>query len=134
MDTSGPRTRCGIDTVEISRIERWLRETPEEDLLRIFAPEELNDAGQGAGRAASIAARFAAKEAVSKALGVGMRHMSPHGIRWHEVEVLPDGLGKPVLYLHGRAAALSCEQGLREWSISLTHGREVAIAFVVAMG
>jgi holo-[acyl-carrier protein] synthase len=63
---------------------------------------------------------------------VGMRHMSLHGIRWHEVEVLPDERGKPILHLHGRAAVLAEEQGLREWSISLTHGRDYAIAFVVA--
>lgn len=63
MDSSVPLTRCGIDSVDLSRIERLLRETPREDLLRIFSAEELKDAGDGAGRVASIAARFAAKEA-----------------------------------------------------------------------
>ncbi|MGH7424409.1 MAG: 4'-phosphopantetheinyl transferase superfamily protein, partial [Candidatus Methylomirabilales bacterium] len=65
-DDSGPRTRCGIDSVQIARIERLLRETPQEDLLRIFSAEELRDAGDGVGRLASLAARFAAKEACLK--------------------------------------------------------------------
>ncbi len=58
--------RCGIDSVEIARIERLLRETPPEDLLKIFSERELQDSGEGPGRAASLAARFAAKEACLK--------------------------------------------------------------------
>lgn len=61
-----PRTRCGIDTVEIGRVERLIRETPPESLLGVFSEEELRDSGQGADRAARLAARFAAKEACLK--------------------------------------------------------------------
>ena len=56
-------TRCGIDSVEIARIERMLAETPPADLAKIFSKQELADAGDGPGRAASLAARDAAKEA-----------------------------------------------------------------------
>ena len=35
--------RCGIDSVQIARIERLLRETPAEDLRRIFSEQELKD-------------------------------------------------------------------------------------------
>jgi phosphopantetheine--protein transferase-like protein len=65
-DGSSPLTRCGIDTVEIARVERLLLEAPPEDLRRIFSKEELCDVGEGPGRAASLAARFAAKEACLK--------------------------------------------------------------------
>jgi holo-[acyl-carrier protein] synthase len=85
-------------------------------------------------RLPELAARFAAKEAVSKALGVGLRHISPHGIGWQEVEVLSDPLGKPLLRLSGRARQLAEEQALSEWSISLSHDRDHAVAFVVATG
>ena len=47
--------------------------------------------------------RFAAKEAFSKALGVGLRQ---NGIRWREVEVVPNPMGKPELPVSGRAADL----------------------------
>ena len=65
-DGSGPPIRCGIDTVEIARVERLLRGATPEELLTIFSREELYDVGEGPGRAASLAARFAAKEACLK--------------------------------------------------------------------
>jgi hypothetical protein len=33
-DGTSPLARCGIDAVEIARVERWPRGTPHEDLLR----------------------------------------------------------------------------------------------------
>ena len=65
-DALAPAGRCGIDTVEIARIERLLAETPAEDLAKLFSAAELADSGDGPGRAASLAARFAAKEACVK--------------------------------------------------------------------
>ncbi|HSJ56808.1 MAG TPA: holo-ACP synthase [Anaerolineae bacterium] len=121
----------GVDLVELERVERAVARFGERFVARVYTEQE---AARYAERPDELATRFAAKEAVSKALGVGMRHMSAHGIHWHDVEVLPDERGKPVLHLHGRARALAEEQGLREWSISLTHERMLAMAFVVAMG
>ena len=59
-------TRCGIDTVEIARIERLLASSPADTPPRIFTARELDDSGTGPGRIASLAARFAAKEACAK--------------------------------------------------------------------
>jgi holo-[acyl-carrier protein] synthase len=63
-----------------------------------------------------------------------LNHISAHGIRWQEVEVLPDSLGKPCISLSGRARALAEEQGLRRWALSLSHSRDHAVAVVVATG
>jgi len=65
-DAPAPAGRCGIDSVEIARIERLVAETPAEDLGKLFSAGELGDAGDGPGHAASLAARFAAKEACLK--------------------------------------------------------------------
>src|SRR2546423_737148 len=65
-DPAAPAARCGLDTVEIARVERLLAETPPDGLSRWFSARELEDAGNGPGRAASLAARFAAKEACCK--------------------------------------------------------------------
>jgi holo-[acyl-carrier protein] synthase len=119
----------GVDLVELDRIRRAVDRHGERFLVRIYTSEELARYRQ---RLPELAARFAAKEAVSKALGVGMNHISRHGIRWQEVEVLPDPLGKPLLQLSGRARVLAEEQGLHTWAVSLSHGRDHAIAFVVA--
>lgn len=119
----------GVDLIEIARVERVLERHGERFLERVFTPAEISYSRR---RPAELAARFAAKEAVSKALGVGMRMMARDGIRWHEAEIVGDHRGKPLVRLHGRAAERAEELGLSEWSVSLSHTDEHAIAFVVA--
>jgi holo-[acyl-carrier protein] synthase len=119
----------GVDIVELDRIQRAVERHGERFLRRIFTAEEI---ARYRDRLPELAARFAAKEAVSKALGVGLNHISVEGIGWHEVEVLPDPLGKPLVGLTGRAQELAERQGLRQWAVSLSHGRDYAVAFVVA--
>lgn len=121
----------GVDIVELVRLQRVLERYGDRFLNRIYTAEELVHARD---RLPELAARFAAKEAASKALGVGMRLLSTQGIGWHEVEVLSDVRGKPVLRLSGRARELAEAQGLREWAVSLSHERDRALAFVVALG
>jgi holo-[acyl-carrier protein] synthase len=119
----------GVDLVELDRIQRAVERYGQRFLDRVYTPDEL---AVCRGRLPELAARFAAKEAASKALGVGLRHISVHGIGFHEVEVLPGRLGKPLVRLSGRARTLAEEQGLDEWAISLSHGRDYVVAFVVA--
>ncbi len=121
----------GVDIIEIERVQQAITRHGERFLRRIYTPEEQN---RYRNRLPELAVRFAAKEAVAKALGVGLRPIGAHGIGWQEVEVLPDPLGKPEVYLSGRAAALAAEQGLHQWAISLSHSREYAVAFVIAAG
>lgn len=119
----------GVDIVHIPRVEAALERHGRRFVERVFTPREVFVAH---GLAHELAARFAAKEAVAKALGVGIRVMSPFGIKFHEVETLRDPLGKPILALGGLAAERAQALGLTQWAISLTHDHEYAIAFVVA--
>jgi len=116
--------RTGVDIVEIERIQSSLARHGDLFLQRIYTPAEI---ARYQHRPQSLAARWAAKEAVAKALGTGI---GPVG--WTEIEVLEDEQRAPVLHLHGRAQALAQELGLTQWAISLSHTRELAIAFVVA--
>jgi holo-[acyl-carrier protein] synthase len=128
---AGQSLSVGVDLVELERLRRVLERYGQRFVERVYTPEE---AARCRGHVPELAARFAAKEAVSKALGVGMRLLSTNGISWQDVAVLPDARGKPQLYLSGRARELAEEQGLARWAISLTHGRDYALAFVVAQG
>jgi len=119
----------GVDLVELDRVRRVIERHGDGFLARVFTPDELAICR---GRLPELAARFAAKEAISKALGVGLRYISAQGIGLHEAEVLSDRLGKPLVRLSGRAAALAEEQGLSQWAISLSHSRDHVVAFVVA--
>jgi holo-[acyl-carrier protein] synthase len=118
--------RTGVDMVEIDRIRRAAARHGERFYRRFYTERERTHC---AGRFTALAARFAAKEAVAKALGTGIGVVS-----WLDIEVVNDGLGKPELVLHRAAAELAKELGLSEWSISLTHTQDKALAFVVALG
>ncbi len=121
----------GVDIVELARVARLVARHGQRALQRLYTPAEL---AHCRGRIPELAARFAAKEAASKALGVGLRIMARDGVGWHEVETSSDQRGRPMVNLSGGAAARAAELGLSTWSISLSHGREHAIAFVVAIG
>lgn len=116
----------GVDLIEIGRIKRSLDDFGERFLRRVYTERERE---RYRNRVPELAARFAAKEATSKTLGTGII-----GIRWREMEVLPNRRGKPVLILHGRAAERARALGLTYFSVSLTHSRTDAMAFVVASG
>ncbi len=116
--------RCGIDLIENRRVEEGIARLGERFLNRFFTPGERADCEDKPNR---LAARFAGKEAVAKALGTGIGDVS-----WQEIEIRCGERGRPVLYLHGAAAALSNQMGLTEWDISLTHTAEYASAVAVA--
>lgn len=120
------RVAVGTDIIEIARIQRSLDDFGERFLRRVYTERERE---RYRNRVSELAARFAAKEATSKALGTGIR-----GIKWREMEVLGNRRGKPVLILHGGAAERAAHLGLSDFSVSLTHSRTDAMAFVVAIG
>ena len=118
--------QVGVDLVEIPRIAAVLQRHGQRFLDRIYTPAEQ---ARARGRPAELASRFAAKEATMKALGTGRL-----GVGWREVEVLSDRRGRPLIFLHGRAAARAAALGLVTFSVSLSHERTMAIAMVVACG
>jgi KDO2-lipid IV(A) lauroyltransferase len=122
-------SRCGIDTVEIARIERLLAQTPADDLARLFTPAELADAGEGAGRAASLAARFAAKEACLKLFP---RETAMGEIEASDFGVARDGYGAPQVTLTPRARALLDRHRIDTIALSLTHDAANASAVALA--
>ena len=117
----------GIDTVEISRFQRFLDEGNQALLNRLFAPAELEYCRPRKQTASCLAARFAAKEAFVKALGTGLRD----GICWTEIEVVNGLLGKPFLKLSGRALQFFSERDSTTAHLSLSHDGGHAVAQVI---
>jgi len=60
--------------------------------------------------------------------GVGLRL---NGIRWREVEVVPNPMGKPEIFVSGRAAELCAEAGITGMHLTLTDENDQALAVVV---
>lgn len=129
MPADPPNSRCGIDTVDIARIEKLLRDTPPEGLLNFFTETELADAGQGPGRAASLAARFAAKEACCKLFPreTGLGTIGPT-----DFSVRRDAYGAPQVVANPQAQAVLDRHRLGTIRLSLTHSETSASAVAMA--
>ncbi len=116
--------QTGVDMVEIDRIRRSMRHP--RFLQRFFGEQEQSWLISKDCPAQSVAANFCAKEAFAKALGTGVR-----GFSLKEVEVLRNASGAPYFHFSGRAKELVEASGLA-FSVSLSHTRKLALAFVVA--
>lgn len=119
---------CGIDLVDISRVERLLGAKGERAIARLFTDAEVGYARSRARPAMHLAARLAAKEAAFKALAGSDEARL---IGWREVEVIARQQGPPSLVFHGRADFRMRELGVQHVHISLTHTDAVAGAVVV---
>ena len=114
----------GVDIIEIERITQISPKIRKRFINRVFTIDEqliCNDNN------ASLSGRFAAKEAVSKVLGTGIGE-----IHWKDIEILKSEDGKPLLNLYGKAKEKELELGFSEWSVSISHNKTIAVAFVIA--
>jgi KDO2-lipid IV(A) lauroyltransferase len=130
VDTDAGSNRCGIDTVDIARIERLLADTPAADLARLFSAQEISDSGDGPGRVASLAARFAAKEACVKLFP---REVALGMIEPADFSVARDDYGAPHAVPSADAQAVLGRHRIRSISLSLTHDRTSASAVALAL-
>jgi holo-[acyl-carrier protein] synthase len=114
----------GIDLIRIERIEAALARFGERFTDRVLGAEERALCLSRSRLAEAVAIRFAAKEAFMKAVGLGLTC----GMRWRDIEVIPDPRGKPNLKLSGRAAQM-CRGACAH--VSLTHEAGLAMATVI---
>ena len=122
--------KVGIDIVEISRFLDKAHDNA--FITRIFTKRErehIMELNSVEGIAERMAGKFASKEAVAKMLGTGI----DKGIKWTDIEILPDTLGKPTLNLHGFAKEYFNALKLKEADISISHSNTQAIAICVAV-
>ncbi len=117
----------GTDIIEVARIEKLLRDKPDEFLARVFTPAEIDYCASKARPAVHYAGRFAAKEAFMKALGTGWAK----GVGFGEIGVLNNQEGKPALHIAGEAKKMLDGLGTSCLWLSLSHTREHATATVV---
>lgn len=120
--------RCGVDIVEIARLEALMQKRKNLFLDRVFTQaEQAYCNAKGKAAAASYAVRFAAKEAVSKAFGTGIGESAA----FLDIEVSQDSQGSPVVILHNEAKKTFQKLHGLHLVLSLTHERSYAVAQVV---
>ncbi|GAB3921841.1 holo-ACP synthase [Kribbella albertanoniae] len=120
--------RVGVDLVHVPRLRRLLAEQPAIG-GELFTPGELRACADRRNTVSRLSARFAAKEAVLKALGTGL---GPR-MRWLDVEIANEPWGRPVVRLHGAAAAAGARLGARSVDVSLSHTGDFALAHAVVV-
>jgi holo-[acyl-carrier protein] synthase len=120
----------GVDVVELPRIRAAIERHGERFLRKVYTPAEVAYCRRKADSWASFAGRWAAKEAVYKAYGHGW-----YGIWWlNQIEVVKEPSGKPGIRLLGSAAEAMQGRGVTQTELSITHGREIAVANVILLG
>ena len=118
--------RCGIDLIDVSRVQRALERHGERFERRVFTPEESHYCRSKAFPWTHFAVRFAAKEALYKSLLPGTLPV----LVWREIGVRRQKSGAPELAFTGDTA-----KHLAGWtfSLALTHERDMAMAQVLAL-
>lgn len=119
----------GVDIAEVDRIKRSISDG-DHFKKRVFTEVEQNYCDSIKNSAESYAARYAAKEAFFKALGTGWRG----DLKFTDLEVVNNELGKPIVNLHNEAQRMAEEMGVKSVHISLSHTKEMAIAYLILEG
>lgn len=117
----------GTDIIEVARIEATMERRGHALAERILTVGEMSDLSGQQYPARYLAKRFAAKEAVLKALGTGLRN----GMRWSDIDVTHDELGKPLLSLSGEVKRCFDKLGACVSHISLSDEKDYVVAFVI---
>ena len=116
----------GIDIVEVERIREASQRWGTRFEQRVYTEQELAYCGDTPTRYWRLAARFAAKEAALKALGTGLIT----GMRWQDVEVQANAVGKPELVLHGEVQRYATAHNISSIFVSMSHTNVYAVAQV----
>ncbi len=113
----------GTDIVEVKRIEKAIENDKFND--KVFTGNEAERAKTNPQTAAGL---FAAKEAFVKAVGNGFGKITAK-----DIEVKKDDKGRPYFVFYGEAKKF-IEKNNGTASLSISHEKEYAVAFVVIEG
>ncbi|MDR1034394.1 MAG: holo-ACP synthase [Holosporales bacterium] len=117
---------AGVDILDTRRIERLVTKFGSQFERRIFTQAELAFCCRRDKYIESLAKMFSLKEAMIKAIS------DVSGIRWHEIEVFHNDLGRPVIELTG-TALIKAEQKSQFFKVEATTSDEppYVAAFVI---
>lgn len=120
----------GVDIVELPRIRAVYERHPRRFVERIYTPGERRRLETLRDPVPYLAGRWAVKEAVFKVLGTGLSG----GVSWQDVNVVREPSGAPAVELSGKSAERARTIGLDRILVSISHGRDHAIAVATGVG
>ncbi len=116
----------GTDLFEVSRMKKAMEKDPL-FIESVFTKSEIQYCEPRKRKEQNYAARYAAKEAFMKALGTGWRG----GMKFTEINVINDDLGKPEIFLTGKAKEIADNLGVKTIHLSMSHIKDIVNAFVI---
>ncbi|KJV56001.1 holo-[acyl-carrier-protein] synthase [Orientia chuto str. Dubai] len=122
----------GTDIIHIPRIEKLINNYSIKFINRILGKNEITiyqNLTSIKQQANFIAKRFAGKESIAKAIGIGI---APP-LSLHNIEILNNKLGKPIVHIHNADKILLNHLRLIEYKIdiSLSDDYPLATAFTI---
>ncbi len=117
---------CGLDLVEIPRIEALYRKYGSKFIDKILSENEKELFVKSKKPFEFLAGRWAAKEAVYKCLNLR------GSVLWSDISIERKNNGAPMLRLVGRASHASYQAGISSIHLSLSHTTSFAAAQAIA--
>lgn len=118
--------KCGVDIIEIDRVQQSIEETNGRFCERVYTKNEIDYCESKKNQKYQhYAARFAAKEAVFKAISDFLE--DKYKIGWKEIEILNNDLGRPYVNLLNKDIMYNIEN----IDLSISHCKNYAVANVV---
>lgn len=121
------KIKCGIDIIEISRIQESIENLGDKFLNKIYTKQEINYCeSKGKSKYEHYAARFAVKEAAFKAVSEEVK--DKYSISWKDIETMNDEEGRPtieILFLKNNK--------VENVDVSISHCKEYAVANVTVL-
>lgn len=117
------KVKCGVDIIEVSRIEDAIENLEDKFLNRVYTKKEIEYCNSKNNmKYQHFAVRFAAKEAIFKAISENLEEKTD--IVWTNIEILNNKAGRPYV------SFINCdmEEKIENIDISLSHIKEYAIA------
>lgn len=121
------KVKCGVDIIEISRIQESIDNLGDKFLNKVYTKKEIEYCeSKGKSKYEHYAARFAIKEAAFKAVSEGVK--DKFAISWKDIETINDENGRPkteILFLKNSK--------IENVDVSISHCRDYAFANVTVL-
>lgn len=121
------KVKCGVDIIEISRIQDSIEKLGDNFLKRIYTKKEIEYCeSKGKSKYEHYAARFAVKEAAFKAVSEEVK--DKFEITWKDIETTNDQNGRPkteILFLKSKK--------VENIDVSISHCKDYAVANVTVL-
>ncbi len=121
------RVKCGVDIIEINRIQESIEKLGDTFLNKVYTQKEIEYCeSKGKNKYQHYAARFAVKEAAFKAVSESVE--DKFAISWKDIETTNDVQGRPkteILFLKNKK--------VENIDVSISHCKDYAMANVTVL-